>query len=76
MIDYRDIKNLKYNAREFAMMMSPPILNEPILLFSMDPVKVAGFEICGVNIADIWAIKGAAMGGQKGIGLFPGVELL
>ena len=46
--------------------LSPPILNEPILLFSVDPVKVAGFEICGVNIADIGAIKSAAMGGQTG----------
>jgi len=56
--------------------VTPPILNEPILHFSVDPVKVDGFEICGVNIAAIGAIKGAAMGGQKGIGLFPGVELL
>ena len=31
-------------------------------------MKVDGFEIGGVNIADIGAIKGAAMGGQKGIG--------
>ena len=48
--------------------VSPPILNEPILHFSVDPVKVAGFEVCGVNIADIGAIKSAAMGGEKGIG--------
>ena len=47
-------------------MMSPQILNEPILHFSVDPVKVDGFEICGVNIAAIGAIQGAAMGGQKG----------
>ena len=46
--------------------VSPPILNEPILLFWVDPVKVDGFGICGVNIADIGAIKGGAMGGQKG----------
>ena len=46
--------------------MTPPILNEPILHFLVDPVKVDGFEVCGVNIADIGAIKGAAMGGQKG----------
>ena len=46
--------------------MSPQILNEPILHFSVDPVEVDGFEICGVNIAAIGAIKGAAMGGQKG----------
>lgn len=47
-------------------MMSPQILNEPVLHFSVDPVKVDGFEICGVNIAAIGAIKGGAMGGQKG----------
>jgi len=32
----------------------------------VDPVKVAGYEICGVNSTDIGAIKGVAMGGQKG----------
>jgi hypothetical protein len=32
----------------------------------VDPVKVAGFEIYGVNSTDIGDIKGEAMGGQKG----------
>ena len=46
--------------------MLPPIINEPILLFWVDPVKVAGFEILGVNFTDIEDIRGEAMGGQKG----------
>jgi len=46
--------------------LPPPIFNEPIFAFSVDPVKVAGFEICGVNSTDIGAIKGVAMGGQGG----------
>jgi hypothetical protein len=57
---------LAYSVFVLAPVVSPPILNEPILLFSVDPVKVDGFGICGVNIADIGAIKGGAMGGQKG----------
>jgi hypothetical protein len=48
--------------------LPPPILNEPIMFFSVDPPEVADFEICGLNSADNGAIKGAAMGGQKGIG--------
>ena len=44
----------------------PPIINEPILLFLVDPMKVVGFEIHGVNSTDIGDIKGEAMGGQKG----------
>ena len=46
-------------------MMPPPIINEPILFFKVDPVKVASFEICGMNSADIGVIQGAAMGEQK-----------
>jgi len=57
---------LAYSVFVLAPVVSPPILNEPILLFSVDPVKGDGFGICGVNIADIGAIKGGAMGGQKG----------
>ncbi|MFH1950824.1 MAG: hypothetical protein ABIL06_04315, partial [Pseudomonadota bacterium] len=44
----------------------PPIINEPILLFLVDPVKIVGFEIYGVNSTDNGDIKGEAMGGQKG----------
>jgi len=33
--------------------VSLPRLNEPILLFLMDPSKVAGFEIYGENFTDI-----------------------
>jgi hypothetical protein len=46
--------------------MPPPIATEPILVFLVDPMKVAGFEIYGVNSTDIGDIKGEAMGGQKG----------
>jgi len=45
----------------------PPILNEPILFYSVDPPKVAGFEICVENFTDMGAIIGTAMGGQKGV---------
>jgi hypothetical protein len=31
----------------------------------VDPGKVAGFEICGMNSTDIGAIKGVASGGQE-----------
>jgi len=47
--------------------MPPPILNEPILFYSVDPPKVAGFEICVENFTDMGAIIGTAMGGQKGV---------
>jgi hypothetical protein len=36
-----------------AFCLSPPVLNEPILLFLVDPEKVVGSEICGMNIAGI-----------------------
>ena len=41
-------------------------MNEPICFFSVDPAKVVGFEIYGMNSSDNGAIKGAAMDGQKG----------
>jgi hypothetical protein len=43
----------------------PPIINEPILFFKVDPAEVAGFEICGMNSTDIGVIQGAAMREQK-----------
>ena len=50
---------------EFAVIpyVPPPIFNEPILFFLGDPVKVAGFEIYGVDSADIGAIQGTAIRG-------------
>jgi len=48
------------------LFLPPPIATEPILVFLVDPMKVAGFEIYGVNSTDIGDIKGEAMGGQKG----------
>lgn len=48
--------------------MPPPTLNEPILLFSVDPWKVAGFEIYGENFTDIGAVKGATWVDRRGYG--------
>ena len=46
--------------------MPSPMKHGPILFFSVDHVKVAGFAICGVNSTDIGAINGGAIVGQKG----------
>jgi hypothetical protein len=45
--------------------LPPPIINEPILFFKVDPAEVASFEICGMNSTDIGVIQGAAMREQK-----------